>query len=131
MRALAVAPIRLYQLIVSPLIPANTCKYHPSCSDYAVLAIRKIEHPHLLNGSGLALPRLMISIIENYQQQDGSVVIPKAVRPYMRGRERICDGRSKSRVKSAATGRTGSHGTSCRTAAASCARNSAEMSTGT
>src|SRR5881296_1013529 len=52
----------------------------------------KIEHPHLLNGSGLALPRLMISIIENYQQQDGSVVIPKAVRPYMRGRERIAPG---------------------------------------
>src|SRR5881296_3537712 len=52
----------------------------------------KIEHPHLLNGSGLALPRLMISIIENYQQQDVSVVIPKAVRPYMRGRERIAPG---------------------------------------
>jgi seryl-tRNA synthetase len=52
----------------------------------------KIEHPHLLNGSGLALPRLMISIIENYQQQDGSLVIPKAVRPYMRGRERIAVG---------------------------------------
>ena len=52
----------------------------------------KVEHPHLLNGSGLALPRLMISVIENYQQQDGSVVIPKAVRPYMRGRERIAPG---------------------------------------
>ena len=52
----------------------------------------KIENPHLLNGSGLALPRLMISIIENYQQADGSVVIPKAVRPYLRGRERIAPG---------------------------------------
>jgi len=50
------------------------------------------EHPHILNASGVALPRLMISIIENYQQQDGSVVIPKAVRPYMRGRERIAPG---------------------------------------
>jgi seryl-tRNA synthetase len=52
----------------------------------------KIEQPHLLNGSGLALPRLMIAIIENYQQQDGSLVIPKAVRPYLRGRERIAPG---------------------------------------
>jgi hypothetical protein len=41
MRTLAVAPIRLYQLTISRLLPANTCKYHPSCSEYAVLAIRK------------------------------------------------------------------------------------------
>ena len=40
-RTVAVLPIRLYQLLVSPLLPANTCKYHPSCSEYAVLAIRK------------------------------------------------------------------------------------------
>jgi putative membrane protein insertion efficiency factor len=40
-RELAVAPIRLYQLTISRLLPANTCKYHPSCSEYAVLAIRK------------------------------------------------------------------------------------------
>lgn len=50
------------------------------------------EHPHILNASGVALPRLMISIIENYQQSDGSLVIPKAVRPYMRGRERVAPG---------------------------------------
>lgn len=49
----------------------------------------KVEHPHILNASGLALPRLMISVIENYQQQDGSLVIPKAVRSYMGGRERV------------------------------------------
>jgi putative membrane protein insertion efficiency factor len=41
MRALAIAPIRLYQLLVSPLLGANRCKYHPSCSEYAALAIRK------------------------------------------------------------------------------------------
>jgi seryl-tRNA synthetase len=52
----------------------------------------RVEHPHILNASGLALPRLMISVIENYQQADGSVVIPKAVRPYVRGRERIAPG---------------------------------------
>jgi seryl-tRNA synthetase len=34
----------------------------------------------------------MIAILENFQQQDGSLVIPKAVRPYMRGRERIAPG---------------------------------------
>jgi seryl-tRNA synthetase len=52
----------------------------------------KVEHPHILNASGVALPRLMISIIENYQQADGSLVIPNAVRPYMRGRGRIAPG---------------------------------------
>jgi seryl-tRNA synthetase len=52
----------------------------------------RIEHPHILNGSGLALPRLMISIMENYQQADGSLAIPKAVRPYMRGRDSIAPG---------------------------------------
>jgi len=38
--------------------------------------------PHTLNGSGLALPRVMIAIMENYQQSDGSVVIPEVLRPY-------------------------------------------------
>jgi len=38
--------------------------------------------PHTLNGSGLALPRVMIAIMENYQQPDGSVVIPEVLRPY-------------------------------------------------
>ena len=41
MRTVAIFPIRLYQLTISRLLPANTCKYHPSCSEYAVLAIRK------------------------------------------------------------------------------------------
>ncbi len=45
--------------------------------------------PHTLNGSGLALPRVMIAILENYQQADGTVVIPETLRPYMGGRERI------------------------------------------
>jgi hypothetical protein len=40
-RGAAVLPIRLYQLIVSPFLPANTCKFHPTCSEYAALAIRK------------------------------------------------------------------------------------------
>ena len=49
----------------------------------------KPEHPHTLNGSGLALPRTMIAVLENYQQPDGSIVIPDALRPYMGGLERI------------------------------------------
>lgn len=44
---------------------------------------------HTLNGSGLALPRTVIAILENYQQEDGSVVVPDVLVPYMRGLEVI------------------------------------------
>jgi seryl-tRNA synthetase len=44
---------------------------------------------HTLNGSGLALPRVMIAVLENYQQRDGSIVIPKVLRPYMNSLEII------------------------------------------
>ena len=44
---------------------------------------------HTLNGSGVALPRLMIAILEQFQQADGSVLLPEAIRPYMRGVERL------------------------------------------
>ena len=47
------------------------------------------EYVHTLNGSGLALPRLMIVIMENYQNADGTITIPAVIRPYMRGLERI------------------------------------------
>jgi seryl-tRNA synthetase len=46
-------------------------------------------HAHTLNGSGLALPRTMIAIMENYQQADGTIVVPPILRPYMGGREVI------------------------------------------
>jgi seryl-tRNA synthetase len=49
----------------------------------------KTEYPHTLNGSGLALARPLIAILENNQQPDGSVVVPKALLPYMGGLERI------------------------------------------
>jgi seryl-tRNA synthetase len=52
----------------------------------------KLEHVHILNASGLALPRLMIAIMENYQRPDGSLEIPKPVRSYMGGREKIAPG---------------------------------------
>ena len=49
----------------------------------------KAELVHTLNGSGLALPRTVISILENYQNEDGSVTIPQVLRPYMDGLARI------------------------------------------
>ncbi|MFC1924469.1 serine--tRNA ligase [Chloroflexota bacterium] len=49
----------------------------------------KPQFAHTLNGSGLALPRVLIAVLENYQQADGSVVVPEALRPYMRGVEII------------------------------------------
>ncbi len=50
---------------------------------------KKPEFVHTLNGSGLAVGRTAVAILENYQQADGSVVIPQALRPYMGGLERI------------------------------------------
>jgi seryl-tRNA synthetase len=44
---------------------------------------------HTLNGSGLAVGRTLVAVLENYQQEDGSVVVPEALRPYMGGLERI------------------------------------------
>jgi seryl-tRNA synthetase len=49
----------------------------------------KPELVHTLNGSGLALPRTMIAVLENYQNEDGSVTVPEVLRPYMGGVERI------------------------------------------
>ncbi len=49
----------------------------------------KSEFVHTLNGSGLALPRTIVAILENYQNEDGSVTIPEVLRPYMGGQEVI------------------------------------------
>lgn len=49
----------------------------------------KPDFVHTLNGSGLAVGRTLVAILEHYQQPDGSVVVPDALRPYMRGMERI------------------------------------------
>ncbi len=56
---------------------------------YRPNAQSKPELVHTLNGSGLALPRVMIAVIENYQQADGSVIIPEVLRPYMGGIDRL------------------------------------------
>ncbi|HNU07420.1 MAG TPA: serine--tRNA ligase, partial [Pyrinomonadaceae bacterium] len=49
----------------------------------------KPEFVHTLNGSGLAVGRTWIAVIENYQQADGSVVIPEVLQPYIGGLEKI------------------------------------------
>ncbi len=57
-------------------------RYYPS-------GTRKTRYLHTLNGSGLATPRVMIAIMENNQQSDGSIVIPAALRPYLGNADRI------------------------------------------
>lgn len=79
----------------------NTYREISSCSNFedfqarrAAIRFRrkdsgKVEFVHTLNGSGLAVGRTVVAVMENYQQADGSIVIPEALRPYMRGLERI------------------------------------------
>ena len=50
---------------------------------------KKVRFPHTLNGSGTALPRLIIAIMENYQTENGEIEVPEVLRPYMGGMERI------------------------------------------
>ncbi|MBU0759250.1 MAG: serine--tRNA ligase [Candidatus Omnitrophica bacterium] len=50
---------------------------------------KKPEYVHTLNGSGVAMARTVVAIIENYQEEDGSILIPEVLRPYMGGRDRI------------------------------------------
>ncbi len=52
----------------------------------------KPEFLHTLNGSGLAIGRTLVAILENYQQEDGSVIVPEALRSYMGGLELIKKG---------------------------------------
>ena len=71
----------------------NGYKEISSCSNFEAFQARragiryktgkKAEYVHTLNGSGLAVGRTWVAIIENYQQKDGSVIIPEALRPYM------------------------------------------------
>jgi seryl-tRNA synthetase len=79
----------------------NTYREISSCSNFEDFQARranirfrrdaksKPEFVHTLNGSGLAIGRTVAAILENYQQSDGSVVIPQVLRPYMGGAERI------------------------------------------
>ena len=79
----------------------NAFREISSCSNYEAFQARraqirfrraggaKPEFVHTLNGSGLAVGRTWVAILENYQQEDGSVIIPEVLRPYMDGVERI------------------------------------------
>jgi seryl-tRNA synthetase len=79
----------------------NTFREISSCSNYEAFQARraqirfrraggsKPEYVHTLNGSGLAIGRTWLAILENFQQPDGSVLVPEALRPYMNGMERI------------------------------------------
>lgn len=64
----------------------------------------KIEYAHTLNGSGLATSRILPAIVEQYQMEDGSVLVPPALKKYLRGRERITkEDKLKVNIKSAFT----------------------------
>ena len=79
----------------------NTFKEISSCSNfedfqarrakirYRISGKSKTEYVHTLNGSGLAVGRTLVAILENYQQADGSVIIPEVLRPYLYGVDRI------------------------------------------
>jgi seryl-tRNA synthetase len=79
----------------------NTYREISSCSNFEDFQARraairyrkkdggKVDFVHTLNGSGLAVGRTVVAILENYQQADGSIIIPDVLRPYMRGLERI------------------------------------------
>ena len=82
----------------------STFREISSCSNYESFQARraqirfrraggaKPEYVHTLNGSGLAVGRTWIAVLENYQQADGSIVIPEVLRPYMGGMEKIVSG---------------------------------------
>lgn len=79
----------------------NTYREISSCSNCGEFQARRMKarfrpagdkttrFVHTLNGSGLAVGRTLIAVLENYQQADGSVIVPEALRPYMNGLERI------------------------------------------
>ncbi|HET9018413.1 MAG TPA: serine--tRNA ligase, partial [Acetobacteraceae bacterium] len=50
---------------------------------------KTVAHVHTLNGSGIAVGRALIAVMENCQQADGSILVPEALRPWMGGTERI------------------------------------------
>ncbi|MCX7959307.1 MAG: serine--tRNA ligase, partial [Deltaproteobacteria bacterium] len=79
----------------------NTYREISSCSDFEDFQARrasikfrenqksKPEFVHTLNGSGLAVGRTLVAVLENYQNEDGTVTIPEVLRPYMGGKEII------------------------------------------
>lgn len=108
-------PYRLVQMCTGDLSFVSAAKYDlemwaagcgewlevSSCSNFMDFQARRAnirfrrepgarpEYVHTLNGSGLALPRVMIAVMENYQARDGSITVPEVLRPYMGGMDRI------------------------------------------
>jgi seryl-tRNA synthetase len=83
-------------------LPAqNTYREISSCSNFEDFQARRLqarwrnpetgkpELAHTLNGSGLAVGRTLVAVIENYQQEDGSIIVPEVLRPYMGGVDRL------------------------------------------
>ncbi|MGM0651632.1 MAG: serine--tRNA ligase [Bacillota bacterium] len=97
---LGFAPAKKYDLEVW-LPAANTYREISSCSNFTDFQARragiryrpeqgkKVRFVHTLNGSGVAVGRTVAAILENYQQEDGSVIIPEALRSYCGGMEKI------------------------------------------
>jgi seryl-tRNA synthetase len=81
----------------------NTYREISSCSNCTDFQARRMnlrfrraggakpEYAHTLNGSGLAVGRTWIAILENYQQEDGSIIIPEVLQQYMNGLEKIAN----------------------------------------
>jgi seryl-tRNA synthetase len=78
----------------------NAYREISSCSNFEAFQARRMqarfrndkgkpEPVHTLNGSGLAVGRTLVAILENYQNADGSVTVPTALRPYMGGQEKL------------------------------------------
>jgi len=82
-------------------LPAqNTYREISSCSNFEAFQARRMQARyrekggkprlvHTLNGSGLAVGRTLVAVLENYQQRDGSVIVPEVLRPYLGGMERL------------------------------------------
>ncbi len=97
---LGFAPAKKYDLEVW-LPSADTYREISSCSNFTDFQARragiryrpqqgkKAQFVHTLNGSGVAVGRTVAAILENYQQEDGSVIIPEVLRPYFNGLEKI------------------------------------------
>ena len=67
-----------------PRLPGTADECAIPCGDG-----KGVAYLHTLNGSGVAMGRALIAVMENHQQQDGSVLVPEVLRPYMAGVERI------------------------------------------
>src|SRR3546814_11689711 len=76
---------------------------------YRTPEMKKPELLHTLNGSGLAVGRTLVAIIENYQQGDGSIAIPDVLRPYLPGLEQIASCFRAASCRSAPVGAIGVH----------------------